>query len=179
LNFALKPFPGEDFLPALEIIGTIRRRAESFFIDCTLAGDLSALAIPSPAASPERRDRLWEETCLEIFLGEKDSAIYREFNLSPSGNWNAYRFAAYREGMHVEEAIVSLPFLVRVERKSVRLSLDLDIGKIVPGNRVIEVGICAVVRTASGKTSHWALAHSAPRPDFHRREDFRLTLSAE
>ncbi|MBE0569412.1 MAG: DOMON-like domain-containing protein [Deltaproteobacteria bacterium] len=179
MNFRLEPFPGEEEPPGFRIAGTVRRRAGSFSIAYELAGDLSSLAIPPPAASPERRDRLWEETCLEFFLGEKDSGAYREFNLSPSGHWNAYRFAAYREGMREEEAIGSLPFRVRRERNSLRISLELDLGRIFSGSRDIDVGICAVVRTTAGGTSHWALAHSGPRPDFHRREGFRLSLSAD
>ena len=44
---------------------------------------------------PRRRDRLWEETCLELFLGEEGSERYWEFNLSPAGHWNVYRFEFY------------------------------------------------------------------------------------
>ena len=42
---------------------------------------------------------MWQTTCFELFLRPIDGAAYAEFNLSPSENWAAYDFAAYREGM--------------------------------------------------------------------------------
>ena len=51
-------------------------------------GNLSKVEIPAAAETPRRRDRLWEETCLELFLGTADSGEYWEFNLSPAGHWN-------------------------------------------------------------------------------------------
>ena len=65
-----------------------------------------------PADMPARRDRLWEETCFEFFLAVKNSPRYWEFNLSPAGHWNVYRFADYRQGMQEEPAFASLPFSV-------------------------------------------------------------------
>jgi hypothetical protein len=176
VNFSLEPFPGEEGLPELRIAGTIGRQAEILSIGYALEGDLSRLALPAPALKPERKDRLWEETCLELFLAAPGSEIYWEFNLSPSGHWNAYRFASYRKGMREEEAFSSLPFLVRLEPGVLRLSLALDLGGTVPAGRDVEAGICAVVRTTAGKASHWALRHPGPRPDFHRRDGFALTI---
>ena len=43
-----------------------------------------------------------------------------------------------------------------------------------PGRAVS--GATAVIRSATGKTTHWALAHPGPRPDFHRRDGFALTV---
>ena len=171
LTFSLQPFPGED-ASGLRIEGTIGRRGNTLSIGCAILGNLSKIAIPSPAELPGRRDRLWEETCLELFLGEKGLERYWEFHLSPAGHWNVYRFASYRKGMREEPAFASLPFLVRREPEALRFSLDLELGKILPAGTAIESAVCAVIRTLSGKTTHWALAHPGPRPDFHRRDGF-------
>lgn len=176
MNFSLTAFPGEEGLPELRLGGTIGRQAEILSIGYAIEGDLSRLSLPAPAPKPERKDHLWEETCLELFLAAPGSEIYWEFNLSPSGHWNAYRFASYREGMREEEAISSLPFLVRLEAGVLRLSLALDLGGIVAAGMDVEVGICAVVRTTAGKASHWALSHPYPVPDFHRRDGFALII---
>lgn len=80
--------------------------------------------------------------------------------------------------MREEPALASLPFRVRVEPKVLRLSLDLDIGPIMPADKALEVGVSAVVKTKGGETSHWALAHPGPRPDFHRRDGFTLSIAA-
>ena len=177
-RFSLKAFPGEETGPVLAITGTIGRRANNLSLGISLLGNLSELSIPAPGEFPRRMDRLWEETCLEFFLGEEGSERYWEFNLSPAGHWNVYRFASYRKAMREEPAFASLPFRVRTEPEALRLSLDVDLGKIIPAERTIEVAVSAVVKTASGDTSHFALAHPGPRPDFHRRDGFALNLPA-
>lgn len=178
MNFSLKPFREMRPVPGMDIAGSIGRRGNLLTVRYELRGDLSELAIPARSAVPARRDRLWEDTCLELFLGVKDSGDYWEFNLSPAGHWNAYRFSSYREGMREEPAFAALPFEVRIEPGTLRLSLDLDIGTIIPAGKTVEAAVCAVVRTGTGDISHWALAHPGPRPDFHRRDGFRLALSA-
>jgi hypothetical protein len=127
---------------------------------------------------PSRRDRLWEETCLELFLAEEGAPGYLEFNLSPSGHWNAWRFDGYREGMREEPSIAALPFRVEREAGSVAVALSLDPGRLFPPARALLAGLSAVVRTLRGDVSRWALAHPAPRPDFHRRESFLARLPA-
>lgn len=178
MEFSLTPFPGEEFPPGLRVAGTIRRRGNELRIDYALEGDLSALALPARAARPQRRDRLWEETCLELFLAPRGGEGYLELNLSPAGHWNAYRFDSYREGMREEGAFAALPFRVRGGPGVLALSLALDLGKLAPGNRDLEASACAVVRTTDGRTSHWAAAHPGPRPDFHRRDGFTIAIPA-
>lgn len=179
-KFSLIPFPGEDPGRGLSIIGAIgRRRTNRLPIRCALLGNLSELSIPARDKFPGRKERLWDETCLELFLGMADSERYWEFNLSPAGHWNVYRFTSCREGMREEPTFSSLPFGVRREPGALRVSLDLDIGKIVPSTEAIEAAVCAVVKTLTGGTSHWALAHPGPRPDFHRRDTFKLVIPGE
>ena len=179
LHFSLKPFQGKEDRPGIAISGTIGRRADTLSVGWAIQGDIPALAIPAPERPPARVDRLWEETCLELFLGAKGSEGYWEFNLSPAGHWNVYRFATCREGRQEEPSFPSLPFGVRIGPDILRLSLDLDLGKILPAGETVEAGVCAVIRTATGGTSHWALTHPGPRPDFHRRDGFALTIPGE
>ena len=148
-------------------------------VRCEVRGNLSKLSIPAAAEAPRRQDRLWEETCLELFLGTADSGEYREFNLSPSGHWNAYRFTRYREGMREEPAIASLPIDVRRDSKALLLTAEIAIGKIVPAGKDLAAAVAAVIGTNDGGISHWAPVHPASRPDFHRREGFALILPGE
>jgi len=176
VRFILKPFPGEGNPAGVTIGGSIARRSDTLSVCCEVRGDLSKLAIPAAAEAPRRKDRLWEGTCIELFPGTTDSREYWEFNLSPSGDWNVYRFTGYRAGMREEPAFASLPFAVRIGPDALELSMELDVEKIIPSGKTIEVGIAAVIRTIDGGRSHWALAHPASRPDFHRRDGFSLTL---
>ena len=174
-RFLLKPFPGEGNPAGLTIGGSIGRRAEILSVRCEVRGDLSKVSIPA-AAAPRRRDRLWEETCFELFLGAADSDAYWELNLSPSGDWNVYRFDRYREGMREETDIASLPFDVRRDPEALLLAAEIGIGKIVPEGKDLAVGVAVVIGTIDGEKSHWAPVHPASRPDFHRRDGFALTL---
>ena len=176
IRFSLRPFHAEGEGAGISITGAIARRAGILSVFFALRGDLRALAIPAAASSPVRKDRLWEETCFELFFGAKGSERYWEFNLSPAGHWNVYRFSDYREGMTREPAFARLPFVVRKGTAALELRLEVDIGKIVPAGAAFEVGVSAVAKTLTGKATHWALAHPGPRPDFHRRDGFALTV---
>jgi hypothetical protein len=178
-RFILAPFPGQENTTDMKITGTIGRRADTLSIGYALLGNLPELAIPSPGELPERKDRLWEETCLEFFLGVKDSEPYWEINLSPAGHWNVYRFASYRMDMREEPAFTSLPFRTQTEPETLRLFLDLEVGKIIPAGKIMEIAVSAFIKTVTGKRSHWALIHPGPRPDFHRRDGFVLNLPGE
>jgi len=176
LRFLLKPFPGEGNPASLTIGGSIARRADTLSVCYEVRGNLSTLSIPAAAETPRRKDRLWEETCLELFLGTADSGEYWEFNFSPAGHWNVYRFTRYREGMREETAITSLPFDVRRDSKGLVLTAEIGVGKIVPAGRNLEATVAAVVETTDAGKSHWAPVHPASRPDFHQRDGFALTL---
>ena len=179
IRFFLKPFPGEGNPAGLTIDGTIARRADALSVRYEVRGDLSKLSIPAAAEAPRRQDRLWEETCLELFLGTADSGEYREVNLSPSGHWNVYRFTRYRDGMREEPAIASLPIDVRRDSKALLLTAEIGIGKIVPAGKDLAAAVAAVIKTNDGGKSHWAPVHPASRPDFHRRDGFALILPGE
>lgn len=169
-NFSLKPF-SPVVLP-VTIKGSIGRISNRFTISYSLTGALSELNIPTPAEMPERRNNIWQETCFEFFLGLKDYDQYWEFNLSPSGHWNVYRFKAYREGKQEETAFTSLPFNVIRSTDAFILDLEFDLDTIIPANETLKVGISAVIKHKDGNTTYWALAHTCQKADFHKRESF-------
>lgn len=175
-GFFLRPFPTAGSLPRVRIGGAIGRRCTTLAIRYGLLGELADLAIPAPAAVPARRYALWEETCFEFFLALKDSPRYWEFNLSPAGDWNVYRFAAYRQGMQEETAITALPFTVQHESDSLSLTVELELDGIVRANQTLEVAVSAVIKQGNGEATYWALTHRGPQADFHRRDSFIIAL---
>ncbi|HBB34775.1 MAG TPA: hypothetical protein DDZ80_15570 [Cyanobacteria bacterium UBA8803] len=175
LYFALQPFDAAP-LPDLKINGTIARNVNTVTLSYELLGDLTKIMIPAIANLPTRKHGLWAETCFEFFLGIKDSPRYWEFNLSPAGHWNVYRFDDYRQGMQEEIALTSLPFRVQELSKALRLNLELDLGNLIPENRAIVVAITTVIKLKNGDISYWALTHCGAQADFHRRDSFIYNL---
>jgi len=174
-SFSLVPFSGAGLPPGAGIIGATGRNANKFTIRYELLS-ASKVAVPAPVDAPARMDRLWENTCFEFFLCPKNSDSYWEFNLSPAGQWNVYRFSSYRQGMQVEQAFTALPFSVIAEPDSLVLALEADLTTLISSDEAVDAGISAVVRLIDGTFTYWALAHPGPEPDFHRRDGFILEL---
>jgi hypothetical protein len=146
------------------------------FLSYDLSAPSGLLAIPAPVESPARKDGLWEGTCFEFFIAKRDSEAYREFNISPSGDWNVYCFTSYRQGMREEPAFSSFPCSIGGRPGSLRLSLELDLRKVGAAETDLDIGVSAVVSSLDGIKTYWALAHPGSRPDFHRRDCFVLKI---
>lgn len=175
-SFSLKPFHSDGSRPEISITGEIGRDLNLFSIRFVMTGNLSDIGIPAASNTPERRDRLWEETCFEFFISPKGAGHYWEFNLSPSGHWNVFRFESYRQGMQEEAAIRSLPFFVHAERDSLTISLDMELDVLITKYQPLDVAISSVIKTNDQKTGYWALLHCGVKPDFHCRESFLLNI---
>ncbi len=125
------------------------------------------------AAAPERVEGLWRHTCCEVFVLGEDAPAYREFNFSPSGAWQAYAFAAYRQGGPLARA--AAPRIARQDDGAFSLSVLLPAANLPPGRR-LRLGLSAVIEDAAGGLSYWALRHPPGRPDFHHPDGFILEL---
>tara|TARA_R110000782_G_scaffold167129_7_gene259246 strand:+ start:6715 stop:7269 length:555 start_codon:yes stop_codon:yes gene_type:complete len=137
-----------------------------------LVGDVTRLHIPAPAKAG-RADGLWSTTCFELFTRDEGDEAYREFNFSPSGQWAAYAFTGYREGM--DEIDVWAPRIsVAIEAEA----LTADVTFVSPRLGPQHVGACVVLEEKSGAKSFWALAHPPGKPDFHHPACFAYELSA-
>jgi hypothetical protein len=175
-TFSLIPFGKDSTLPDLEVIGTIARRDPFLLIQFTLLGAVDQVVLPASSKAPQRKNNLWETTCLEFFIGIKNTSSYWEFNLSPSGDWNIYRFEDYRKAMIEEPAYAELPFTTESEPDAFSLSLKIDLDEIIPVGRMLDVGISTVTQLKDSKITHWALTHAGTKADFHQRESFRIKL---
>ena len=136
----------------------------------TLAGEMARLRIPAPAARPAATDGLWRHTCLEAFVGEPHSTRYHEFNFSPSGDWAAYAFTAERQ--RAPDALPAPRIACTHDARSLRLDAWLPVKY---GGW--QLGLAAVVETADGSLSYYALAHPREIPDFHQRAGWTTDLA--
>ena len=136
-----------------------------------LEGDIERLLIPPPR--PARvAARLWQHTCCEIFIARRGASGYREFNLSPSGEWAAYDFARYRDGHLQDDAALAPAIAVRIGHGKLELSASIAI----PDWPQLLIALAAVIEDKSGALSYWALRHAPGKPDFHHPHGFALQL---
>ncbi|MEA5594915.1 DOMON-like domain-containing protein [Rivularia sp. UHCC 0363] len=168
--FSLQPFepPKID----LQITGEITRLNHTLTLNYALKGDLEKIEIPTTVDIPTRKDRLWETTCFELFLGKHNYTHYWEFNLSPSGDWNIYRFERYREVMELEHRVIILPFNVIRDSNSLFLELEFNMQCLTSIDRNFDVSITTVIKHKTGDTSYWAVKHCGEKADFHLRDSF-------
>jgi hypothetical protein len=138
-----------------------QRHGSRFLIRYTVDAPADRLVLPPPAA-PRRTDGLWRSTCFELFLRAAGSE-YFEFNFSPSGQWAAYGFSGYREGM--QPLPLDTPPVIEVRDDSGRFSLSVALS--LPGAFPLRFGVSAIIEERSGATSYWALSHPPGKPDFH------------
>ena len=150
----------------------MQRSPRGIEVRYTLDGDPRHLRVPAPRP-PRFADNLWQHTCFELFLRDSRSDAYVEFNFSPSGEWAAYAFDAYREGMRPADGVPSIEWT----RAGDALVLDATVPAemIAPG--ALAAGLSAVIEDTGGAISYWALKHPSAKPDFHHRDAFALHLS--
>lgn len=165
MRVTLNPHPGTP-APDLTITVQMERRGERLWLRYFTDGDVDALKWPASARG--RADGLWKHTCFEVFVRTADG--YREFNLSPSGQWASYRFGGYREGMAEATETADAPVLDGgADYVGLESVIDLPTGAQA-------LGLSAVIEEAGGRISYWALAHPSDKPDFHHPDSFVLEL---
>ena len=126
---------------------------------------------------PGRRDRLWEHTCCEAFVGTADGDAYLELNLAPSGDWALWAFDGYRAGMR---AAATLAPRVRVIHSADGLRVDAILDAAVAhaflGAPPWTVALAAVVEASDGQLAYFASSHAGEQPDFHARASRTLAV---
>ncbi|HET7758094.1 MAG TPA: DOMON-like domain-containing protein [Steroidobacteraceae bacterium] len=142
-----------------------------------LHGDVARLRVPRARAG-RRADGLWEHTCFEVYVAPATLTAYYEFNFSPSLDWAAYRFSAYRDGM-APARLARAPGL-HARRTSDHLELSASVHleglRELAAARRLRLGLAAVVEDDAGALSYWALHHEPGNPDFHLPAAFALEL---
>lgn len=169
-------FPHPDTpCPAVERLEVeVERSAGALALRYRLTGRIGELRIPEPA-TPSRRDGLWQHTCFEAFVRKSARAAYCEFNFSPSGEWAAYGFSAYREGM-AELAGQGTPAIeLLLGNRILELAALALLGDLAATR--LDLGLSAVIEAQDGSRSFFAAAHPAGKPDFHHSDCFAIELA--
>lgn len=167
---SLKPFNKTPQTESITLQGEITPLSNNrLLVKFKLSGQLNKILWPKPTAQIHREDGLWKHTCLEAFLGTGATprSPYLEVNCAPNGNWNAYSFSSYREGM-----IPSVETRVRLqhhepEQQEALFEIEIDSKK--PFDFTC-LGLTAVIEFTDGSLSYWSLSHPGSDPDFHNKD---------
>jgi hypothetical protein len=175
-DFKLHPFSIDPTSREIELAGKVDLQDRLLSIEYHLQGDLETVVIPSAHPIPSRKSQLWETTCFEFFIGIPGNANYWEFNLSPAGDWNVFALDDYRQGLQNELAFTSLPLSIDRSATSLVVKSSIDLCKILPASRELELSVTTVIESSEHEMSYWALTHTGTVADFHRRDSFVLKI---
>jgi len=173
---SLVPFgAGKNDLESINVELTLRG-TDLLSLCFVAAGEIARLKIPG-GLTPRRNDRLWEHTCFEVFIRSDENPNYYEFNFSPSGEWAAYAFSAYRNGASFDEYNCSPETAFRRSSTTIELAASIALQPLqLRADRLVRVGLSAGIESVDGELGYWAMRHPAPKPDFHHADSFALEL---
>ena len=169
----LEAHPGSGPSAAMAMAAELRRSGDCLIFSFSLSASAQTVRIPSPAPA-DRADGLWRTSCFEAFIrGEGDR--YAELNFSPSGQWAAYAFDAYRQSMRNIDVPAHPDIVIDCELGQLSLSASVRMPEefMRPG---APTGLSAVIEEVDGTKSYWALVHGQGPPDFHHPDCFAARL---
>jgi hypothetical protein len=139
-----------------------------------LGGALQHLCLPPWQDAAGFADGLWQHSCFEVFVGLADAPRYHEFNFAPSGHWATYAFSAPRQRDPHWSPALPPQCAVRCSAQQLSLAAQIPAALLPAPASAWQIGLTAVIETASGALSYWALTHVAAQPDFHQAASFIL-----
>jgi hypothetical protein len=177
--FQLNPFQSsqEGCHPPVDITGTVEHCGAWLNIHYRLSGNTQWIIQPSVDTLPQRRDRLWQHTCFELFVATVRNDQYWEYNVNVHGHWNVYHFSQYRENQRWETRIDRMESCLKHNDAGL---LQLDITAPLAEeltNEPLLIGISCVIEDDKTNLHYYALSHPADKPDFHQRQSFCLAIA--
>ncbi len=143
-------------------------------LDFTITGEIKKLVIPDQTDQPIRKDELWQSTCFEFFFKIAGNKSYWEFNISPTGDWNLYRFSDYREGMKPELRVTAAKSERSQTENAFSLRCSFPVNGLISQDANIQLGLSCVVACKDGAKCYYALCHPGKQPDFHHQNSFLI-----
>ncbi len=176
-KFSLIPFD-QKTAPASSISVELNHQEHSLFVSYKLTGDIKAIDLETGTPEHQRKIKLWEKTCFELFLKHEEQEDYLEFNFSPVFEWNAFYFPIKGAPLKEYEAIqkVKIDILRSMDVFHLIAEIDNDLlPKHFQKNGSIgkmQAGITTVLKEKNQKMSYWALDHKDQKPNFHHFDSF-------
>lgn len=147
------------------VIVTCDYDADKIILIYQIIGDITLLQLPPLSNLPNRADNLWQHTCFEAFIAEKNTTKYCEWNFSPSRQWQLYEFTNYRSSRTLPK--MSVPQIyTTVTAEQFTLTAHIP-NTCYPINTKLRLGLAVILQDTTNKIYYWALKHPPDEPDFH------------
>lgn len=159
-----------DLGPIRAVTAAVAATGDGCSAEFRLDGKIGDIILPR-SAQPSRQDDLWQTTCFEIFWQPLGDTAYREFNLSPSGQWAAYDFDSFRTGMR-DAPLESVSIACSHDAEGLVLTARIAANLPDPA----QVALNAVLELANGSKQYWALAFPPGKPEFHSEANRALIV---
>jgi len=157
--------------PNIKIEANISLKDSILLIKYIMIGDILSLNIPK-YKTPKFVYGLWNATCFELFIANKNQDSYIEFNFSPSKEWACYAFNDYRlKDKNIDVINPSIDFLYDEYSAEMIVSFDISYFNYINFDD-LDVSITAVIKNDEDEVSYWAINHAKENADFHARESF-------
>lgn len=174
MTHELIPHPAGPADASIAIAARVHRTPTALMLRFRVRGG-DAVRWPAPGRG-ERRDGLWRTTCFEAFFRPVGAAGYVEVNASPSTDWAAYAFDAYRDGM--QDAAIAVT-VEQAGHGTAAWDVKIDVSAMPElAAAPLDVSLTAVMELVDGTIAYFALRHPAGKPDFHHADCFALRLEA-
>ena len=163
---ALTPYSKTDNHPFVEF--DVARKGEILSLSFCVSGECAFRGL---TVIGSRVTGLWEDTCFEFFLADDSELGYVEFNFSPAGDWQVFRFSDYRVGRQLDSTWAPHDFSRRQATSSehqFNFEMRLLEGAWPESPRLQ----AATIIRQREEMLYYALSHGG-RPDFHSRDHFR------
>lgn len=174
-KFSLIPFDLAS-APEILILAELNMNSESLYISYRIRKNASLLDLGNGTPNKNRGSKLWEKTCFELFIKNKDNQ-YMEFNFAPNFEWNCFYFNQAGAPLLEWEQMQTPVIDILLSSEHFFMFVDLKKKYFPSGFFNIEselsVGISSVIKDKSGSLSYWALSHADIRPNFHHFDSFK------
>lgn len=149
---------------------TLEFKNNKITLEYQVLGHMAHYHFPKPTKQ-KRANNLWLDSSFELFLAPKNRTSYYEINVSPSTQWNAYMFQAYKQEMK-ESTIFSTPsikILHLEEEYSFSFEMAVQEGFL---SQKLEINLAVILLGNDGVRNFYSLVKGEGMPDFHDREGF-------
>lgn len=174
-KFVLLPYDTNKH-PKIEITSELNLSEDAVYISYKITGSLDELDLGDGTPVHERKIKLWEKTCFELFIkNSKDQ--YIEFNFSPVFEWNCFFFNKKGDPLSPWIKIDHIASDILLSKDIFHIIVEIKKDQFPPHffdvKQDMSAGITSVIKNKLGHLSYWALSHEADRPNFHHFDSFK------